>query len=134
MDQYFNKTAADAFYKMADDMAEENLYILSNSSYRSFKEQEKTYKLYLNTYGENYVKHYIASKNNDIFNNSKEASWLLNNAYKYGFILRYPKNKESITGYKYEPWHYRYVGIDIATYIYENNLTFDEYYIRFLDK
>lgn len=149
-EQYLNKTAADAFYKMADDMAEENLYILSNSSYRSFKDQEKTYKLYLNTYGENYVKNYvakpgfsehqtglaldIASKNNDIFNNSKEASWLLNNAYKYGFILRYPKNKESITGYKYEPWHYRYVGIDIATYIYENDLTFDEYYIRFLDK
>ena len=50
------------------------------------------------------------------------------NAYKYGFILRYPKGKEHITGFKYEPWHYRYVGKDVAKYIYENNLTLEEYF------
>ncbi len=49
------------------------------------------------------------------------------NAHKYGFILRYPKGKEHITGFKYEPWHYRYVGIDAAQYIYENNITLEEY-------
>ena len=49
------------------------------------------------------------------------------NAHKYGFILRYPKGKFHITGFKYEPWHYRYVGIDIATYIYKNKLTLEEY-------
>ena len=53
---------------------------------------------------------------------------LKENAHKYGFILRYPKGKELITGFKYEPWHYRYVGIDVATIIYQNELTLEEYY------
>ena len=51
---------------------------------------------------------------------------MINNSYKYGFILRYPKGKFHITGFKYEPWHFRYVG-DIAQYIYENNITLEEY-------
>ena len=50
------------------------------------------------------------------------------NAYKYGFILRYPKDKEHITGFKYEPWHYRYVGIPLATYIHNKNITLEEYF------
>ena len=61
------------------------------------------------------------------FQKSKEFNWMENNAYKYGFILRYPKDKERITGFKYEPWHYRYVGKKIAKYLYENNLTLEEY-------
>ncbi len=55
------------------------------------------------------------------------------NRNKYGFILRYPKDKEYLTGYKYEPWHYRYVGKDAAKYIYENNITYEEYYAYFID-
>ena len=58
---------------------------------------------------------------------------MLDNAYKYGFVLRYPKDKEDITGYDFEAWHFRYVGVDIAKYIYENNITYDEYYVMFLD-
>ena len=58
---------------------------------------------------------------------SIEAQWLANNAYKYGFILRYPKNKEDVTGYSYEPWHFRFVGRESATYIMTNNLTLEEY-------
>ena len=57
---------------------------------------------------------------------------MINNSYKYGFILRYPKDKENITGYIYESWHYRYVGIDIAKYIHDNNITFDEYYSKYI--
>ena len=57
-----------------------------------------------------------------------EIKWLLKNAYKYGFILRYPKDKENITGYSYEPWHYRFVGIKLAKMLYKNNLTLEEYY------
>lgn len=49
------------------------------------------------------------------------------NAHKYGFILRYPKGKEHITGFKYEPWHYRYIGKEIATIIYNKNITLEEY-------
>ena len=59
-------------------------------------------------------------------------NFLKNNAHKYGFILRYPKNKESITGYNYEPWHYRYVG-NISTFIYENNLTLEEYIYNYIE-
>jgi len=50
------------------------------------------------------------------------------NAHKYGFILRYPKGKEDITGFKYEPWHYRYVGKEVAKNIYEKNITLEEYF------
>ena len=76
----------------------------------------------------------MASKNSNIFADSEEYTWMLENSYKYGFIMRYPKDKERITGYKYESWHYRYVGKEIAEYIFENDLTYDEYYARFLDK
>ena len=62
--------------------------------------------------------------------NDKEFTWLKNNAHKYGFILRYQKNAEKITGYIYEPWHYRYVGTELASYIYSNNITYDEYIAR----
>ena len=54
-------------------------------------------------------------------------SWLKENAHKFGFILRYPENKESITGYNYEPWHYRFVGRTVASRIYEANICFEEY-------
>lgn len=53
--------------------------------------------------------------------------WLIANCAKYGFILRYPKGMEHITGYTFEPWHYRYVGVEVATYIMENELTLEEY-------
>ena len=67
------------------------------------------------------------------FVNTEEFSWLKENAHKYGFILRYPEGKENITGYSYEPWHYRYVGIDVATKIYNENITFDEYYAYYIE-
>ena len=52
---------------------------------------------------------------------------MLNNSYKYGFIVRYPKNNSQITGYKEEPWHIRYLGRDIATKVHDKNITYDEY-------
>lgn len=61
----------------------------------------------------------------------EEFKWLDDNAHKYGFIIRYPKNKESITGYIYEPWHLRYVGV-IAKFLYKYNLTLEEYYYWFM--
>ncbi|MEG1049167.1 MAG: M15 family metallopeptidase, partial [Oscillospiraceae bacterium] len=62
------------------------------------------------------------------FENTKHFEWLVNNCTKYGFILRYPKGKESITGITYEPWHYRYVGVEAAKYITENNITLEEFH------
>lgn len=60
------------------------------------------------------------------FEYTNGGQWLANNAHKYGFILRYPKNKTDITGYMYESWHFRYVGIDLATALYQSELTLEE--------
>ncbi|MDF2606606.1 MAG: hypothetical protein K0S34_801 [Bacillales bacterium] len=62
------------------------------------------------------------------FEQTPEGKWLANNAYKFGFILRYPKNKSNITGYVYEPWHFRYVGQELAAEIYKSNITLEEYF------
>ena len=64
---------------------------------------------------------------NEGFEDTEAGQWLINNSYKYGFILRYPKGKEDITGIIYEPWHYRYVGIEAATVIYEQGITLEEF-------
>lgn len=62
------------------------------------------------------------------FSETKEGEWVKENAHRAGFIIRYPKGKESITGYQYEPWHLRYVGKEKASVIYENELTLEEYF------
>ena len=146
-----NKECKDAFIKMARD-AEVNGYTLrAISTYRTLEYQEKLYNNYMKQDGQEKADTYSARPgfsehhtglavdlDNNIlsytnFENTKEFNWMQDNAYKYGFILRYPKD-ESITGYIYEPWHYRYVGLDVATYIHDKNITFEEYYYEFLDK
>ena len=62
------------------------------------------------------------------FATSPEGKWVAENAHLYGFIIRYPEGKADITGYAYEPWHIRYLGKGLANYLYENNLTLEEYY------
>ncbi|MDD3350756.1 MAG: D-alanyl-D-alanine carboxypeptidase family protein, partial [Eubacteriales bacterium] len=66
----------------------------------------------------------------DRFGATKEGKWLAENAHLFGFILRYPRDGEEITGYLYEPWHFRYVGETAATVIYENGLTLEEFLIE----
>lgn len=63
---------------------------------------------------------------------SKEYIWVKDNSYNYGFILRYQSGKEKITGYGAEEWHIRYVGKEAAKYIYDNDLTYEEYYYQFI--
>ena len=75
----------------------------------------------------------IGSTSSKVFAESKEYEWMKDNAYKYGFILRFTKSNAYITGFRSEPWHYRYVGKKIAKYIYENDISFEEYYAEFLD-
>ncbi len=62
------------------------------------------------------------------FANSPEGKWLAENAHFFGYIIRYPKNRTDVTGYAYEPWHIRYVGKDLANYLYTNNMTLEDYY------
>ena len=149
-DVEIERNVAKAFYDMAEAASEEGLELMVSSGYRSYKDQEEITNTYLELYGQNYVDNYvakpgfsehqtamsldIASKSVDTFVESNEYGWMMDNAYKYGFILRYPKSKEDITGYKCEAWHYRYVGKKIAKYIKEHNITYDEYYVMFLDK
>lgn len=146
--QSLSKIAATYFEKMCNDAKKDKIFILANSSYRSYKSQQEVYDYYYKLYGSDYVKKYVASpgysehqtglavdvasKNYSPFKSSPEYKWMLKNAYKYGFILRYPEKKEEITGYNSESWHFRYVGVDVAKYIQENNITFDEYYAIFL--
>lgn len=67
----------------------------------------------------------------EAFENTEQFKWLNENAHKYGYILRYKKDKVYMTGYTYEPWHYRYVGVEVATIIKNENLTFEEYYVKY---
>lgn len=147
---YLEEETATAYEYMCLNLIDEGLNISINSAYRSYEEQEKLYDDYLKLYGKSYVNKYVAvpgysehqtglaldleSLDCDIFKNSKEYRWIKNNAYKYGFILRYQEGKENITGYNAEEWHIRYVGRKAAEYIYKNNITFEEYYNMFIAK
>lgn len=145
------KEAYDKFIEMFNKAKEENLTIIINSSYRSYKYQENLYNDYLNKNGQSETDAYAArpghsehqtgltidvttyGANGDTFDKTDEFKWLQDNAHKYGFILRYPKGKEYITGYNYESWHYRYVGVEAATIIHDSNITFDEYYAYYIE-
>ena len=139
-----SRLALNAYVSMYEAALKDGCQITINSAYRSYADQEEIVNKYTNAYGQAYVDKYVAkagfsehqtglaldigSKNSRVFENSKEFDWMQNNAYKYGFILRFPKDKENETGYQYESWHYRYVGIDIAKYIKENDISLEEYY------
>ena len=150
--QKLRKSAYDAFIKMFDAAKNDGITLIINSSFRSFQDQEETYNEYSNWYGSDEankiaarpgfsehqtglaidIQTYKTNRNN--FDESDAFKWLQNNAYKYGYILRYPKDKEYLTGYSYESWHYRYVGVKVASYIQNNNITYDEYYAYFIEK
>ncbi len=150
--QQVRDVAYTAFLDMWNAAEEEGYYLMINSSYRSYADQETVYNNYKNSSGERYADSIAArpgssehqtglaidvfsrtNTNRNTFTDSAEAIWLAENSYKFGFILRYPEDKVDITGYSYESWHFRYVGEDIATYIYENDITLEEYYAYFLE-
>lgn len=140
------KEAKDAFEEMASAAKKENLNIIAMSTYRSYDYQVNLYNKYVRTDGKEaadtysgrpgHSEHqtglavdvYNGKVNYTSFEKTKEFIWMSNNASDYGFILRFPKDKETETGYTYESWHYRYVGKDIAKYIKEHDISFEEYY------
>lgn len=136
-----NKKAKHFFEKMAKEALKENIVLKNISAYRSYDYQKKLYNNYKNNNLKNidmisakagFSEHQTGLAldiNNDIINfkNTKEYKWLLNNSFKYGFILRYPKGKEYITGYNFEPWHFRFVLIKNAKIMYKKKLTLEEY-------
>ena len=145
---YLQKKACKAFEKLCKDANKANYRIKAASCYRSYDYQEKIYNEYIKELGQEYTEMASArpgfsehqtglavdvegSKDTyDEFEKTKEFKWMLKNAYKYGFILRYPKGKKNITGFKYEPWHYRYIGKRRAKKIYKKRITLEEYLKR----
>ena len=134
-----------AFFNMQNAALKENIELKIISGFRSYERQKEVYESYLKIDSKKSVDTYSArpghsehqsglaidiNKDDDSFIDTKEARWLDNNAYKYGFILRYPEGKSEITGYKYEPWHYRYVGEYLAKKLYNNGdwITIEEYF------
>ena len=144
--RYASESILENLENLIDAAKESNLKLIVAGGYRSYKDQESIYNNYKVSNGireaddnvsrpghsdyqtglavdvEPYAK-YIES-----VSESEEYIWLMENAYKYGFIQRFPEGKEDITGFKYSAWHLRYVGVEAATYIHNSNITFEEYY------
>lgn len=144
-DKYLRKEAKDAFEKLSSEATALGYRIVAVSAYRDYNYQNELFNYYVEEKGLEYALDCSAkpghsehqtglaidvegeNKDYDNFEDTKEFLWMKDNAHRFGFILRYPKGKEHITGFKYEPWHYRYVGVDVAYEIYEKNLTLEEY-------
>lgn len=142
---YLRQEAASAYFEMMAQAQLDGIDITLVSSYRSEAYQTNLYNSYYATDPENapYYSAYPRSSEHELglaidvsdkyslYNTLDETIvgiWMQNYAYQYGWIMSYPEDKTDITGYIYEPWHYRYVGEELATILYENNLTLGEYY------
>ncbi len=134
--------AYNAFLELSKDAEAAGFDIQLLSGYRSYETQERLYNNYVAVYGQAEADTFSARPGtsehqtglamdvgwiDDTYGDTPSGIWLAQNCYKYGFIIRYPKDKESITGYKYEPWHIRYLGKDIAEAVYNSGLCLEEY-------
>lgn len=145
------KEAADALKQMFDEAIEEGIYLHARSGYRSYQTQVQLFNNYVSRHGEEAANRYSARPGQsehqtglvmDItsesvnfqlteqFGDTEEGIWLRDHAHEFGFIIRYPKDMEHITGYIYEPWHIRYMGVDVAKEVYESGLTYEEFLVE----
>ena len=143
-----DERTSNAAKEMFNAALKENINLIAISGYRSYSVQENLYNSRVEVKGIEKTRQYTAEPGasehqtglaidivcNDYpyldegFENTDAFKWLYNNCYKYGFILRYQKGKEDITGYNYEPWHFRYIGdVDIAKDIMERGICFEEF-------
>ena len=135
--------------EMFEDAKSQDIYLSITSGYRSYQYQKTLFNNYAARDGIEAASRYsarpgqsehqtglaldLASQSgkctlSTCFKDTDEGKWLKENAWKYGFVLRYPEGKEEITGYMFEPWHFRYVGKKEAKKIFESDLTIEEYY------
>lgn len=146
------KDCYDAFIKMADDAAKDGITLILTSGFRTYEHQEEVYNEMRNANGKNYADNYAAragasehetglsldiftyGATMDSFENTDTYKWLEAHAQDYGFIRRYPNEKEYLTGYEPESWHYRYLGVETAQKVKKLGITYDEYYAYYLDK
>lgn len=146
--RYLRAEAAEAFHRLAEAAAEEGLEIRMTTAYRSYDFQKILFDNYVEKEGEEKANTFSAKPgqsehqtglavdvtspsvdyqlSND-YGRTEEGKWIAANAYRFGFILRFPEGKEEITGYQYEPWHLRYVGLLAAREIHERDLTLEEF-------
>lgn len=138
-----------AFKELQKAALNDGLNIIVDSGFRSYEYQQEVWDKNVINKGLEHAKKYVAppgtsehqtglavdiavfidGKYDDNVNeNYKEYAWMMENAHKFGFILRYPKGKEEITGYNFEPWHFRYVGYFLASELHNKDLTLEEYY------
>lgn len=150
--KYLRKEACIAFEKLSKDASILGYKVIAVSAYRDYNYQKQLYNKYVEEQGKKKADTFSArpghsehqtgltidvmgsNEDYDLFEKSPEFEWMQKNAHKYGFILRYPHNKEKITGFKYEPWHYRYVGEKVAKIIYDEQITLEEYYDKYITK
>lgn len=146
--RFMQRIAADAITELVQAAKEEGIVIYGRSGYRSYKTQKILFNGYVKKHGIEKANRYSAkpgqsehqtglaldvtakSVKNQLtqsFGETKEGIWVKENAHRFGFIIRYPEGKEDITGYIYEPWHLRYLGKEVASEIYEKNITYEEY-------
>jgi len=145
--------AYDKFIDLVNAAKDEGYFLMVTSSYRDYESQKEIYDYRKSTQGERKADETAArpghsehqtglvvdmtskKEPSDVeFTESMAYKWLKENAHLYGFIERYPEGKTYITGYSPESWHWRYVGVDIATAMYEEQITFDEYYAYYIEK
>src|SRR5690625_210344 len=142
------KEAADALEELFSSAEEDNIHLFAVSGYRSYERQESIFAANVEQDGEEHANTYSAKpgesehqtglvmdiSSEDVgfdlttdFGATTEGEWVKSHSHEYGFIIRYPKGKEDITEYQYEPWHLRFVGVEAATKIKENEETLEEY-------
>ena len=146
------KEAFKSYKELEKELADEGIIIKIIDAYRSIESQQEVLDMFMDTYGKDYCDKYVAKPgysehhtglaidiviikdnkpiidNYELFKEEEIFKIIHSKLSKYGFILRYPKDKEGITGYGYEPWHFRFVGNkDVAKYIKNNKLCLEEY-------
>ena len=146
--RFMRAEAAEAFHRLVETAAEEGIDIVMTTAYRSYEFQQILWDNYVAQKGEEEANKTSARpgesehqtglavdlstseidyRNSSDFADTAAGRWVAENAHKFGFILRFPEDKTELTGYSYEPWHIRYVGLTAAADIYEENLTLEEY-------
>lgn len=141
------KEAYDKFVEMCEASRKDGVKFYAEGAYRSYEYQEIIYKNYIYENGQEEADKYAAKPGFSehelglaidlaniwtITTKGEEYAWLTKNAYKYGYIIRYKEEWEDITGYSAESWHIRYVGVETATKVYKKNMSYEEYYIKYI--
>lgn len=146
---YLRKEAAKALEEMFAEAEKENIFLFAVSGYRSYQRQADVFQASVATQGEEHAFKYVAQPGmsehqsglaidisahsvnfelEETLEDTVEGKWMKENAHLFGYVLRYPKEKVDITKYEYEPWHFRYVGKEIAETIYKNDWTLEEFF------